>query len=59
MRYLLFIAVAITLSSCGAETTTDSHTPNTDSTTVDSAQQHQDDEVAEEIIENSFDALNR
>lgn len=59
MRYLLFIIASITLGSCGAENTTDTHNDHKDSTAVDSAQQHHDDEVAEEIIENSFDALNR
>ena len=58
MRYLSIFILAVTLSACGGDesTTNNTDTPNADS--LDSVHKVEE-EVAEELIEGSFDALNR
>lgn len=59
MRYLFILLSVVIFTSC-TENTASKEAINTDSTQkVDSATQHEDDEMTKEIIEGSFEALNR
>lgn len=57
MKYALLILSVILFTACGADEASVNNNQNTDS--LDSVQQREEDEMSEEIIEGSFDALNR
>lgn len=59
MRYLAILFTTIILASCAGDGgKTDA--PLTDSAKrADSARQHEEDKMAEEVIRGSFEALNR
>lgn len=58
-RYALILLSAITFASC-AGNTEKADTPASDSAKhADSLRQHEEDEMAEEVIRGSFEALNR
>lgn len=56
MKYLAILFLSFTLASCDNHNA-DGTVSNQDS--LDSVRQAQEDEMSEEIIESSFDALNR
>lgn len=59
MRYFIVFLSVVIFSSC-AENTGSGEAATADSTQkVDSTAQHEDDEMTKEIIEGSFEALNR
>lgn len=59
MKYLSIFALVLALSACGGDAgNTSGHSSTSNADSLDSVHKAED-EVAEEIIEGSFDALNR
>ncbi len=60
MKYLVLLFSVVLFAACGGEATEHAESSTIDTVSnVDSVQQQEEDEMAEEIIEGSFDALNR
>lgn len=59
MRYCIILLSVVILSSCAENAGSDKPTTADSTQKVDSTAQHEDDEMTKEIIEGSFEALNR
>ncbi len=58
MRYISIFIFALALSACGGESSSTNHAGTSNADSLDSVHKVEE-EVAEELIEGSFDALNR
>ncbi|MCB0700401.1 MAG: hypothetical protein H6551_12310 [Chitinophagales bacterium] len=59
MKYLVFIAAIVMFTACGDNKKDSSQTTTENTDSLQKAQQAEEEEMSEEIIEGSFDALNR